>query len=183
VIVAEGVGGDSVLTRALGLAYRTTSGSKRLGLVVQDINIHELARAVALILRPDLSGEQVRRGWRTVPWVQRLVVLTLVPVLAVGMRILGSRRVLGRFLATDDLPTLEDHAVRETLPALTKFIADDRDKMLADELVSILTTRADEDILVGVVYGAAHMTAVVEELALHGYRPRSAEWLTVFDFD
>jgi hypothetical protein len=183
VIVAEGVGGDSVLTRALTLSYRTPSRSKRLGLVVQDINIQELARAGALILWPDLSGEQARRGWQTVPWVQRLAVFTLVPVFAVGMRIFGSRRVLGRFLATEDLPTWEDHAVREVFPALTKFIGDDRDKMLADALVSILTTRTDEEILVGVVYGAEHMRAVVKELALHGYRPRSAAWLTVFDFD
>jgi hypothetical protein len=34
-----------------------------------------------------------------------------------------------------------------------------------------------------VVYGAGHVPAVVRALlARYGYRPRSAEWLTVFDF-
>jgi hypothetical protein len=183
VIVAEGVGGNSVLTRALTLAYRTPSRSKRLGLVVQDIDLQSLALAGAQVVWPDLSGEQVKRAWRTVPLIQRLAVLTLVPVFALGLRIFGSRRVLGRFLATEDLPTLEDHAVREAFPALMKFIGDDRDAMLADALASILGARADEPIVVGVVYGAEHMRAVVKVLARHGYRPRRAEWLTVFDFN
>jgi len=110
-------------------------------------------------------------------------VLTLVPVCALGIRVFGGRRVLGAFLATEDLPTLEEHAAREAFPALTKFILDDRDKLLADALVGILAARAEEPILVGVVYGAEHMKAVVKELAGHGHRPRRAEWLTVFDFD
>jgi len=36
---------------------------------------------------------------------------------------------------------------------------------------------------VAVVYGAGHMPGVVHHLATaYGYRPRDAEWLTVFDF-
>jgi hypothetical protein len=183
VIVTEGVGGDSILTRALTLAYRTPGRSKRLGLVVQDLDYGALATAGAQIVRPDLSGEQVRRGWRTVPLVQRLAVLTLVPLFAVALRLFGSRRVLARYLGTDDLPTVEDHAAREAFPALTKFIVDDRDQLLINTLISFLVTCAAAPILVGVVYGAEHMIATVRELATHGYRPRRAEWLTVFDFD
>lgn len=183
VIVAEGVGGDSLLTRALTLAYRTPSRSKRLGLVVQDIDERALASAGAQIIRPDLTGEQARRGWRTVPWLQRVAVLVLVPFFAVGLRVFGSRRMLARYLATEDLPTVEEHAVREAFPALTKFIVDDRDRLLASALAAILDARAGEAIVVAVVYGAGHMAAVVRELAGQGYRPRRAEWLTVLDFD
>jgi hypothetical protein len=183
VIVTEGVGGDSILTRALTLAYRTPGRSKRLGLVVQDLDYRSLASAGAQIVRPDLTGEQVRRGWQTVPLVQRLAVLMLVPLFAFAFRLFGSRRVLARYLGTEDLPTVEEHAVREAFPALTKFIVDDRDQLLVDALISLLATRADEPIQVGVVYGAEHMVATVRELAAHGYRPRRAEWLTVFDFD
>jgi hypothetical protein len=183
VIVAEGVGGGSVLTRALTLAYRTPSRSKRLGLVVQDIDFRALVRDGAELLRPDLSGEQARRGWRAVPWMQRLAVLILVPVVAVGLRIFGSRRMLGRFLAREDLPAPDEHVAHEAFPALTKFVLDDRDKMLADALSGIVAARADEPILVGIVYGAEHMRPVVTKLATRGYRPRRAEWLTVFEFD
>jgi len=182
VIVAEGVGGRSVLTLALTMAYRTPSRSKRLGLVVQDIDVPSLALAGAEVVRPDLSGEQMRHGWRTVPWLQRLAVLSVVPVLALGLSIFGSRRMLGRFLATEDLPTPEDHELRDAFPALTKFLVDSRDTMLVDALVSIVNARANEPIVVGVLYGAEHMRTVVKELAKQGYRPRRAEWLTVFDF-
>jgi hypothetical protein len=183
VIVAEGVAGNSILTGAVTLAYRTPGRSKRLGLVVQDLDYRALASAGAQIVRPDLTGEQVRLGWRTVPLVQRFAVLTLVPLFAVAFMLFGSRRVLARYLGTEDLPTVEDHAVREAFPALTKFIVDDRDQLLVNALISILDARADEPILVGVVYGAGHMAAIVRELAIHGYRPRRAEWLTVFEFD
>lgn len=183
VIVAEGVGGDSVLTRALTLAYRTPGRSKRLGLVTQQIDFGALAAAGAQVITPDLSGAQVRRGWRTVPWLQRLAVLTLVPAFAAGMRVFGSRRVLSRFLAVEDLPTPESHALRDAFPALMTFIVDDRDRLLADALRAIMDARADEAITVGVVYGAGHMAGVVSELAQAGCRPRRAQWLTVFDFD
>ncbi len=182
VIVAEGVSGDSALTRALTLAYRMPARSNRLGLVVQDIDLSALARAGAHVVRPDLTAEQARRGWRTVPLVHRLAVLALVPVFATAFRLFGSRRVMSRFLATDDLPTPEEHQIRQAFPALTNLIGDDRDRMLVRTLVSILSARADEPIVVAVVWGAGHMAAVIRELARYEYRPRRAEWLTVFEF-
>ncbi len=117
------------------------------------------------------------------PRLQCLAVLTLVPVFAAGVMLFGSRRMLGRFLAIEDLPVAEDHVMRDAFPALTKFIVDDRDRLLVSALTAILDARADEAIVVGVLYGAGHMACVGRELARAGYRPRRAEWLTVFDFD
>jgi hypothetical protein len=49
-------------------------------------------------------------------------------------------------------------------------------------LVQIHLKRSGEPIDVAVVYGAGQMSAVARYLlARHGYRPREAEWLTVFD--
>src|SRR5258708_2237702 len=183
VIVAEGVGGDSALTRALTLAYRTPARSKSLGLVAQDIDLRALGNAGAQVVTPDSTDDQIRRGWRTVPWVHRVAVLTLIPVFALALKLFGSRRVLGRFLGRDDLPTPQDHGLRQAFPALTEMILDERDRLLVNALVSILAARRDQPIVVGVAYGAAHMTAVVRELAGHGYRPRRAEWLTGVDVD
>jgi hypothetical protein len=46
-----------------------------------------------------------------------------------------------------------------------------------------VTARAAEPIVVGVVYGAGHMPAVVRALAACGFKPRNAEWLTAFGYD
>jgi hypothetical protein len=182
VVVVEGVGGQSVLTRALTMAYRSPARSKRLGLVVQDIDYGALAIAGVELVTPDLTGEQVSRGWRTVPWLHRLGVVASVPVFGLGLRLFGSRYMLGRYLATDDLPTELDEQVRELSPAMTKLIVDDRDRLVAEALDALVSARGAEPIVVGVVYGAGHMPAVVHALAACGFKPRNAEWLTVFGY-
>ena len=62
-------------------------------------------------------------------------------------------------------------------------LVDDRDRLLVNALNSFINARADEPIVVGVVYGAGHMPAVVRALAASGFKPMKAEWLTVFGYD
>ena len=71
VVVVEGIRGRSVTTRALTMAYRTPARSKRLGLVVQDIDYAELVKAGVEVLTPDMTGEQIDGGWQTVPLPHR----------------------------------------------------------------------------------------------------------------
>ena len=89
------------------------------------------------------------------PWLQRVAVLVLVPFFAFGLRVFGRRRMLARYLAAEDLPTVEGHAVRKAFPAVTKFIVDDRDRLLASALAAIVAARAGEAIVVAVVSGLA----------------------------
>lgn len=52
-----------------------------------------------------------------------------------------------------------------------------------ESLASIHQEWHAEKIDVAVVYGAGHMPAITHELLRrYSYRPRTAEWLTVFDF-
>jgi hypothetical protein len=182
VIVAEGVAGGSVAVRALTMAYRTPARSRRLGLVVQPADLRGLSASGAEVIRPDITGKQFRRAWRTVPWLQRAVIIGLVPVFAMAFRLFGDRRMLARYLATDDLPTAQEQQLHLTFPALTKLLLADRDRLLVRAIETILAARAAESINVGVLYGADHLPAVVRALAERGYRPRKAEWVTVFDF-
>jgi hypothetical protein len=182
VVVVEGLGGQSVLTRALTRAYRSPARSKRLGLVVQNIDYGALAIAGVELMTPDLTGAQVSRGWRTVPWLHRLGVFVLVPVFALGFRLFGSRYMLGAYLETDDLPSPADEQVREMSPAMTKLLIDDRDRLVAEALDALVSSRGAEPIVVGVVFGAGHMPAAVHALAASGFKPRNAEWLTVFGY-
>jgi hypothetical protein len=68
--------------------------------------------------------------------------------------------------------------------AIDQVIVDDRDALLLDALSDIHRLRCAEPIDVAVIYGAAHMPAVIYGLlARHGYRARTAEWVTVLDID
>jgi hypothetical protein len=181
VIVAEGVGGRSLWTRALTTAYRSPARSRRLGLVVQDIDLAALAAASAVVIIPDLTADQARQGWRGIPWLQRLALLGLAPAVAVALRVIGTRRLFARHLAAEDLPSMDEQQISQAYPALTKLLTDDRDRLLVDALAALIEARSGDDIEVAVVYGAAHMRAVASALAARGFRPRQAEWLTVFD--
>lgn len=179
-IVAEGVSGRSPAARALTLAYRLPARSRRLALTVQDIDYAALGVPV---VRPDITARQFRARWRAVPALQRLAIWCLVPAFALAVALLGTRRTLSRHLESGDVPDVLDYQVRRVAPQLTDLIMDHRDTLLVDCLASIHKQRHAEEIDVAVVYGAGHMPAVARELLRrYGYRPRSAEWLTVFDF-
>ncbi|MEV4620563.1 hypothetical protein AB0J74_17875 [Asanoa sp. NPDC049573] len=60
--------------------------------------------------------------------------------------------------------------------------AGQRDERLIAALCRLHEERGHEDIEVAVVYGAGHTAAVVAGLRKrYGYRPRSADWLTIAD--
>lgn len=179
-IVAEGVSGRSLITRALTLAYRLPGRSRRLDLVVQRIDYAGLGIPV---IRPDLTARQFRQRWRAIPALQRLAVWCLLPPAALAVRVFGTRRFMARHLSLDDLPTSEDHMARSVAGELLELIVDHRDGLLIAALASIHEERCAEPVTVAVVYGAGHLPAVVRALlARYGYRPLTAEWLTVFDF-
>jgi hypothetical protein len=178
-IVAEGISGRSVVVQALTLAYRLPARSRRLALAVQDIDYSSLGVPV---IRPDLTAGQFRARWRTVPVLQRLAVLGLVPAFALAFGLLGARRAQplpGHRRPADVL----GRPGRQVAPQLTELILTHRDALLLDSLTTIHQQRQAETIDVAVVYGAGHMPALTHELyRRHAYRPSSAEWLTVFDF-
>jgi pheromone shutdown protein TraB len=181
-IVAEG-GLDTQGTagaRALTLSYRRAGRARRWGLVTQRLSLGELDVPV---VRPDLAFAGFRRGWRRLPFLVRLWAWVLVPVYSLGLLVFGSREFLVRRLGSqEDLPTREEELGFGRFDALQELLVDDRDALLARALDAIHELRSQEPITVAVVYGAAHMPAVVRSLARHGDRATSAEWLTVFGF-
>ncbi len=111
-----------------------------------------------------------------------LAVWCLVPPFAVGLRLFGTRRFIGRFLSLDDQPRWADQADGR-FGSLFELLVQHRDELLLDALASIHEARGAEPVTVAVVYGAGHMPAVIHGmLDRYGYQPRGAEWLTIFDF-
>jgi pheromone shutdown protein TraB len=105
-------------------------------------------------------------------------------VCGIGLLLFGSRGFLARRLGSqEDLPTLEEElGYGHRFDALQELLVDDRDALLVQALDAIHQQRSQEPMRVAVVYGAAHMPAVVRSLARYGYRASSAEWLTVFGY-
>jgi hypothetical protein len=180
VIVAEGIQRRSAVARALTLAYRLPGRSRRLGLVVQRIDYANLGVPV---LTPDLTSTQLRHGWRSVPRLQRTVLLVAAPVLGAAFWLTGTRRMLSRYASAEDLPSLPESLTRERASELMELLIDRRDRLVAGALDRLCAEESDQPCDVAVVYGAAHMTGIIRHLhARHGYRPSNAEWLTVFEF-
>jgi hypothetical protein len=94
----------------------------------------------------------------------------------------GAWRGLARHLPDEEQADV-DPAFTDNPNALRELLLNERDQLIVRALHSIHQERCADPILVGVVYGAAHMRAVVDALWKFGYRPGDAEWLTVFDVD
>lgn len=180
-VVAEGLRGESAPVSLMTASYRLADASSRLGLVVQSIDYGALGVPVVY---PDMTGKEFGRQWsRRVPLSQRLLLGVAGPVVGIGIRLFGSRELLGSHLAMDDLPTPTEELVDEAFAEHTDITVNRRDALVVEALAVIHAERREEPITVAVVYGAGHVPGVVNALgARFGYLPRSAEWLTVFEY-
>jgi hypothetical protein len=100
----------------------------------------------------------------------------------VGHLLRGTRHLLSPEVELDDLPgeTEEAFVDDEFGGHFERTFGGERDERLLAALADLIRTRASERIDVAVVYGARHVPVIVRGLAdRHGYRPRTAEWLTV----
>jgi hypothetical protein len=183
VVVVEGVGGgrrkSSVVLRALMLSYTVLRFNRRTKLVRQRINYAALGVPV---IRPDFDTEEFTAGWRRLPLTDRLAMWFVLPFIIVARLFGGTRKIWSQSMEQYDLPSPHDEAMADGSPHLEALFVDDRDERLLAALCQLHEERSGESIEVAVVYGAAHVPAVVRGLrSRYGYRPHGAEWLTVAD--
>jgi hypothetical protein len=178
-LVVEGVRGESALIEAFTMTYRVIPGNSRSGLVKDNIPYASLG---VPLINPDTTDEDFERSWLEVPLKHRLTMYAVLPVVAASQFFRGRHAVLRPEIELDDLPTpdQEAYADDEFAEHFDRVAVSGRDALLLDALTEIHRTRADERIDVAVVYGAGHVPAIVHGLLeRHGYRVRTAEWLTV----
>ncbi len=142
----------------------------------------------APVVRPDLSLDDIRRRLRRLPIstyaLARLALWVVLPWVAVYLLLFGTRRFLVNELALDDDSPYVEPSPGERWESIERVVVDDRDALLLAALSKIHDDRCDEAIDVAVIYGAAHMPAVIHGLLdRYEYRARGAEWLTVFGLD
>lgn len=177
VVVAEGVTSPSVIGSAFMMTYRIVPANRRSGLVEQDIDYESLGVEV---INPDISGEEFDRGWRALPLRLRVLVLCVLPFVAIAQFVGGRKRLLARDVIVEDNQDLPDCDTSEQLEAL---FGGERDERLFEALKKLHETRSHERIDVAIVYGAAHVPVLVHRMAaVLGYRPNTADWITVVDW-
>ncbi|MFC7545937.1 hypothetical protein [Plantactinospora sp. GCM10030261] len=180
-LVVEGVSGRSVLTWAITLTYRVIPRNRRSGLVADNIPYRSLG---VELLNPDVTAAEFTQGWRTMPLRYRALMWSIVPIVVVAQFFGGTRRLLAPDVEVNDLPSERDEmgADDEFTEHFDHVFRDTRDERLLAALGELIRTRSSERIDVAVVYGAGHVPAIVRGLAdRHGYRVRTADWLTVLN--
>ncbi|GIH06840.1 hypothetical protein Rhe02_49070 [Rhizocola hellebori] len=182
VIVAEGVskgpdGKGTALVRALTLSYRIARFNRKLGLVEQqiDYSLFEVP-----VLNPDVTAAEFEASWQRLKLSHRLMMYCLLPVVVLGRLFGGTKALWTKAVELEDLPTAEAEELSEGMEELDEEFGGERDDRLHEALSRLHRERGHENVKVAIGYGAGHVTAMVGHLMdRHGYRPRSAEWLTV----
>ena len=186
VIVAEGVSGPTLQTNAMYFTNRHFPRGRQRGLVGQSDEA-TLPDGVPVI-RPEVPPAEPALDLRGIPGLKQLALLTGVNlalvtsahVISAALAIAGPRVLCSKDLEIHDFAfTAREEQLADT--PMSHLIMDTRDQQLLEALVRLHEQRCHEPITVGVVYGAAHMPAVSNGLAQrYRYRPREAEWMTVF---
>jgi hypothetical protein len=177
-VVAEGVRGPSRVVDGLTSVYRAAARDPRTGVVRQS---HAPSRVP--VVRPDVTGAEFDLHWRTIPLWERGTIWAGVGLANVLHRVAGPQWWLDQLelLAMDDLAS-DEEILFSGYEGVERVVLQERDARLLAALDTIHTQRSHEKLTVAVVYGAAHMRAVVRGLGdRHGYRVYTAEWLTALD--
>ena len=181
-VMVEGV--RSPITKRVTRAYRWIMGAKQIALVVQPPYPSQ-AQSRAKIIHADLSGAEFEKLWAEVSIFLKVLVYLGAPVYAVYQRWFGTRASLAKGHTLDDLPSR-----KETMNWTPEFAAFDnaimveRDKRLLAVLRSYLDEPSEEPRRLAIVYGAAHMRAVIREVTKHlGYYAAESDWMLIFSLD
>ena len=176
-IVMEGIRGRSAGVSALTLAYRFAPRRRRNGLQEQRDEL-VLPESVPVV-NPDMTAAEAIADLKTLPRWTYLLLMVAAPVMGLVFALRGPRAFLDEDQVVDDLPSTLRAEMMAGDP-VEHAMTGRRDKRLLDALGEIHAERADEPIRVAIVYGAAHVPAIVSGLMdRYGYRARTAEWLTV----
>ncbi|MEU7143348.1 hypothetical protein ABZ942_28165 [Nocardia sp. NPDC046473] len=168
-IVSEGTDTPSSTGLAIVLAMRMTFQRAARSLVHQDIDHAALGVPVVW---PDAYSRSNRRRRMMILSVLDLLLLT--PFYVVVMAFGGRDWLLRtRFEISDNTEV--------RLRFMNELFIHDRDKALVSALTQIYEERRERHEVVGIVYGAAHMPAVIKGLNTFGYQAVGADWLTIFN--
>jgi hypothetical protein len=177
VALTEGV--NSPIVRRLTLSYRWMLKSPSLGLVMQPRTPPD---SRARIVHADLTAEELAAAWRKIPLWLRLLLGVYAPYLGFKRRWFATRESLAKDMGIDDAPSLKELlGFSPEADGINEVILATRDRRLIERLDGVLEAAAGGPTRIAVVYGAAHMRAVIRHLTLErGFRIEDGRWNMVF---
>ncbi len=178
VVLFEGV--RSPIATRVTRSYRWLLGSRAMAGLVLQPRLPAPSRAMRII-HADLSADEFAAEWKAVPWWLRAAIYFLAPVVGLRRRWFATRSDLAKDMQCEDQPSLAELlAMTPETGALTQAILDARDQRLLECLRAELDADPFRPITIAIVYGAAHMRAVVRELTTRrDFHVASAEWRTL----
>jgi hypothetical protein len=182
VILLEGV--RSPVVARITRSYRWIEGSKNLsGLVIQPRFPDSLSNV--RIVHADFSQQEFEEEWRKVSLWLRFAVSVLAPLVGLNRRWRSSRSELAKTMSCEDQPSVADLlAISPETGALTQAILHARDQRLIERLGDELDAADGQSKDVAIIYGAAHMRAVVRELtSKRNFSLCGAEWRTIMNME
>ena len=178
-ILAEGVKSRrvSLLTRS----YRIVRHIRRMELVTQQDGMR-IESFRTKILNTDMDGALFDERWSSLPISLRVQLFVLVPIFVVYLFLFGTKEMLAKNIALDDLPSSDEIlSDDEDFEPFDSLIIDERDRLLIEH-VAKLDEQQNEAKQIGIVYGARHMRSTIRFLMQKlNYRVVKAEWVKVFD--
>jgi hypothetical protein len=173
-----GAAAGAAAAALLTLTYRLMPRLPHSGFVEDPIDYPGLGRPV---VTPDQDVAQFGREWQELPRRHRVTAASVAPVAAVVGLVAGRRLLLSAAAELNDLPTRDEELRAEGgfAERLESTLLGRRDELAVGAVGELIERAGEEQVRIGVVYGAAHVRGIVRGLARrHGFRPRDAEWLT-----
>lgn len=150
------------------------------GLVEADVDYGALGVPT---IRPDVTGQDFDVAWQRAPRSHRALWRILYRGYHVALGTVLSRRRLAWVIKHVAPLVNEGEPASPVAERLENLVGGGRrDPKLQAALADIHRDRAHEALRVAVIYGAAHMPAVIELLQTLGYQATDSEWLTVFRY-
>jgi hypothetical protein len=176
VVLVEGV--RSAVSRRLTRAYRWPARRHRL--IVQPP--FKPGPGGPRVVHADLSASEFDVEWKRIPlWIRALVTL-LIPLMALVLRWSGTRESLAAAVQMEDRKSASEIlAWNPAVAALHRTILEIRDQRLIERLAAILGEPAGDARSVAIVYGAAHMRAVLQEMRRRGFHAVDSGWIDIFE--
>ncbi len=177
VVLYEGV--RSKIATNLTRSYRWLR-LRRLGLVVQPRL--EAGDTAAKAILTDLNSDEFEALWQDVPAWKRMIIGVLAPLFGLYRGLFATRRSLAKGLSLEDLAARDDILSWNEWPeAIRRVLLEARDTRLCNCLRDVIADNRSDPKSIAIVYGAAHMPAVLRCLDEYAdYAPVESDWMTIF---
>lgn len=175
-ILFEGL--NSKVTEQVTRSYSLFPDPKKNGLMVQpDLNPEHFP---GKLIHADLDGESFDEAWDKLPLKLRLLILISSPIYGIYAKFFKSGDAFFESTGLDLLESREEIFYNEDMLQLDALILQRRDQHLIACLDRLLETQKDRHVKIAIVFGAAHMRAVLKHLVLKlDFKVQDSEWMTI----